>query len=287
MRVAFFKMLEDMFAKDDRLVLILGDLGVYTARNLFRDYPDRVFNIGICEQATVSIAAGLAKEGFMPIFYSIAPFAVERCLEQIKVDVGYQQLPVTIVSVGASYDYAALGCTHHCPADVELMTSIPDMRVYIPGSEKELTERFGDMYGYSPLYIRLSEKGHGLDLGLEQPDWNILRSGVGRGLIIAVGNVLDRVLGTYDELGLKEELIYVTSFYPDIGVILEGYDKIVIIEPFYQGTTARLLNTDANIFSIGVPRWFLTDYGTTEEHDNALALGTEHIRTQLKQFFND
>jgi transketolase len=278
-------MLEDLFARDDKLVLILGDLGVYTARNLFRDYPDRVFNIGICEQATVSLAAGLAKEGFRPIFYSIAPFAVERCLEQIKVDVGYQQQPVTIVSVGASYDYAALGCTHHCPADVELMTSIPNMRVYIPGSEEEMDTWFREMYGYQPLYMRLSERGHGLDLGLQYPSWDTVRDG-DDGLIIVIGNIADRVLEAYDELGLSVEAAYVTELSSDMGVIIENYDRTVIVEPFYEGTTVRLLDIEGDVCSIGVPRRFLSEYGSPEEHDNATYLSKEHIKTQLKLYFN-
>jgi len=282
MRAAFFKMLEDMFAKDDRLVLILGDIGVYTARNLFRDYPDRVFNIGICEQATISIAAGLAKEGFRPIFYSIAPFAVERCLEQIKVDVGYQRLPVTIVSVGASYDYAALGCTHHCPADVELMTSIPDMQVFIPGSESDMERFFPDMYGYMPLYMRLSEKGHGLDFKPEHASFDVMKEG-NRGLVVAIGNMLGVVMDACKDIDV--EVVYITGL--GIKGHIENYGRVAIVEPYYEGTTARLWNIDGDVYSIGVPRGFLTEYGTTEEHDNALALSTEHIRVQLKLFFND
>ena len=115
MRKQLVRTVEAVLSEDDRVVLLLGDIGVFGFRNAFERFPHRVYNVGILEQATISMAAGLALEGFIPIFHSIAPFAVERALEQLKIDFGYQRLPGVIISVGASYDYAALGCTHHCP----------------------------------------------------------------------------------------------------------------------------------------------------------------------------
>src|ERR1035437_3614724 len=128
MRKQFVVTVESLMAQDERLVLLLGDIGVFGFRHAFAQYPRRVYNIGILEQSSVSMAAGLAKEGFIPIFHSIAPFVVERAFEQIKIDFGYQNLGGIFVTVGASYDYAALGCTHHCPGDVALMKTIPNMR---------------------------------------------------------------------------------------------------------------------------------------------------------------
>jgi len=283
MRIAFFDMLEDMFAKDDRLVLILGDIGVYTARNLFRDYPDRVFNIGICEQATISIAAGLAKEGFRPIFYTIAPFAVERCLEQIKVDIGYQDLPVTIVSVGASYDYAALGCTHHCPADVEVITSIPNMRTYIPGSGAELKRDLGELYGIHPLYVRLSEREHRCSDMYNH--WSIVQDG-NKGLVIAVGNMLDRVILACIHFDVK--IIYINRLsFEMLSWLKEDESKVAVVEPFYEGTTARFIPNNIIVESIGTPRQFMTSYGVPEDHDIDSTITKEYIQIKLKKFFND
>jgi len=108
MRKQFVATIERLLDEDPRLVVLLGDIGVFAFRIAFKKHPKRVINIGILEQATVSLAAGLAKEGFIPLFHSIAPFVVERAFEQIKVDFGYQQLAGHFVSVGGSYDYAAL-----------------------------------------------------------------------------------------------------------------------------------------------------------------------------------
>ena len=98
-----------------------------------KKHPLRAHNIGILEQSTIGLAAGLSLAGHFPIVHTIAPFLVERAYEQIKIDLGYQQLGSNLVSVGGSYDYAGLGCTHHCPADVGILNKIPGIEIIVPG----------------------------------------------------------------------------------------------------------------------------------------------------------
>jgi len=133
MRRQLVKTITDILERDSRVVLLLGDIGVFGFREAFKKFPTRVYNIGILEQASVGLAAGLATEGMIPIFHTIAPFIAERALEQLKVDFGYQGLGGSFISVGASYDYASLGCTHHCPGDVQVLKTIPGMRIMVPG----------------------------------------------------------------------------------------------------------------------------------------------------------
>ena len=94
------------------------------------------------EQSTVSFAAGLAKLKFIPIIHSISPFLVERALEQLKIDFGYQKLGGNLVTIGSSYDYAKMGSTHHCPTDINLIGNIPDSEIIIPGTAKEFKSLF-------------------------------------------------------------------------------------------------------------------------------------------------
>ena len=84
----------------------------------------------------ISIAVGISNEGFNPIVHTIAPFIVNRAFEQLKIDFGYNKLKGNFVSIGSSYDYAALGCTHHCPEDVNLMYNIPGMDIVVPSSKQ-------------------------------------------------------------------------------------------------------------------------------------------------------
>ena len=127
MRKQFTSTTESILSTDERLVVLLGDIGVFGFRKSFEKFPKRICNIGILEQSTIGVAAGLAMTGFIPLVHTIAPFLVERSFEQLKDDFGYQKLGGNFVSVGASYDYAGLGCTHHCPADVAILKNIPNM----------------------------------------------------------------------------------------------------------------------------------------------------------------
>ena len=137
MRKTFTSTASKIIKENKNTALLLGDIGVYGFRDILSAHPERAFNIGILEQSMVSMAAGLASEGIIPIIHTIAPFIVERALEQIKVDFGYQKLPGNFVSVGASFDYAKLGCTHHCPGDVNILSNIPKVNIFIPGHAKE------------------------------------------------------------------------------------------------------------------------------------------------------
>ena len=118
MRKQLVKSVSNLLVNDKNTILLLGDIGVFGFRDSFKEYPDRVYNIGILEQSTISLSSGLSSVGLIPIVHTIAPFLVERCLEQLKVDFGYQELNGNFISIGSSYDYSSLGGTHHCPGDI-------------------------------------------------------------------------------------------------------------------------------------------------------------------------
>ena len=130
MRKKFVIATENIFKKFKNSFLLLGDIGVYGFRNLLKKEYKRAKNFGILEQGMISFAAGLSKMGFIPIIHTIAPFIVNRSFEQIKIDFGYQKLKGKFVTIGSSYDYAALGCTHHSPEDINLMINIP-MQIFL------------------------------------------------------------------------------------------------------------------------------------------------------------
>lgn len=280
MRKAFIKTVEDVFEMDDNAILILGDIGVFGFQPLKEKYPDRVINIGICEQATISIIAGLAKEGFHPIFYTIAPFAVERCFEQIKIDLSYQGLSATIVSVGGSYDYPGLGCTHHCPADIALLQTIPGMKIMFPSHKDDMGALLQLCHGDGLVYLRLTER----------PCIKTSIEGDIKNMVIACGDTIDRTVDAC--INMSVNVVECRCAHQLFIEAEMGYevDRIAIIEPFYEGTMLGPISTqfpNAKIRCIGVPRGFLTNYGTIEEHDKACGLDTESIRLKLKEFFNE
>ena len=278
----------DKLLKESNVILLLSDIGVFGFRNSFKNYPDRVYNIGILEQSTISLAAGLSKIGLIPIVHTIAPFLVERPLEQLKIDFGYQELNGNFISVGSSYDYASLGPTHHCPADIMLLKSIENFQIVVPGNSMELDVLLTSTYNNgSPTYIRLSEYEHTQNFNVKFGKANIIKKGK-KATLICVGNMLDNVIESTKDLDLT--ILYYTTLEPfDYKILLDNFnDKIIIVEQFYEGS----LNYDINIalqdkkyslYNIGMKRKFLINYGKKEEHDINLSLDTESLRKKITE----
>jgi len=284
--------MEDLMAKDPRLVLLLGDIGVFGFRNAFRLHSDRTYNIGICEQAMTGLAAGLAKEQLLPVIHSIAPFVVERCFEQLKVDLCYQRLPAKIVSVGASYDYASLGCTHHCPGDVAILRNLPGMEIVVPGTPAEFDRLFRSRYASeSPGYFRLSEGRHTETTSVEFGRAEVLRRGH-QGTIVAVGPMLSSVLEASREMDVS--VLYYTTLAPfDAATLRENSASgaIAVVGPFYEDTLTPDIMAAVNgratrLLSIGIPRRFLTNYGKAATHDKDCALTAPQLNARLQAFFD-
>ena len=161
MRKTFAKTIIELAEEDDKLVVLIGDISHYLLNEFERKFPDRFYNVGICEQTIMSMAAGMATEGLRPIVHTIAPFCVERAYEQIKVDLCYQGLDVTIVSAGGSFDYAHLGCTHHCYEDISILRPLPKMEIFTPGTNDEFNTLFKATWNNgSPKYYKMIADEH-------------------------------------------------------------------------------------------------------------------------------
>jgi transketolase len=292
MRKQFVRTTEDLMAKDGRVVLLLGDISVFGFRQAFQRYPERTYNIGICEQAMTSMAAGLAKEGLIPILHSIAPFVVERSFEQIKDDFCYQGLPGNIVSVGGSYDYAALGCTHHCPGDVGILRTLPGMEIVVPGTPEEFDLLFRAAYAHPhPTYFRLSERNNPQSCPVEFGRANVLQKGA-LATVLAVGPALTPALAAVK--GLDVTLLYYTTLAPFDGETLRqncARGRVALVEPYYRGTLAAEIHealgtSQVALETFGVPHRFLTNYGHAEEHDAAIGLTPAAIRERLEKLIH-
>ena len=288
------KTVECHLALDQKIVLLLGDIGVYGFRNAFNNYPSRVFNIGILEPATMSLASGLAKTELIPIIHTIAPFLVERSFEQLKVDFGYQCLGGNFISVGASYDYASLGCTHHCPGDVGILMNVPGIEIVIPGTSAEFDALFQQTYANGhPTYYRLSERENQTTQAVHFGKANVVKEG-SRATVIAVGPALQHVLPAVEDMDVG--VLYYSTVAPfDYKTLVDNLapcGKILLVEPFYSGTLSHEVCKAVHpkpiaIDTVGVPREFLTHYGRADEHDKYIGLDAENIRTKLEKMIND
>lgn len=158
MRTAFADELTRLI--DPRVVLLTGDIGNQLFDTFREAHPDRFYNCGVAEQNMTGVAAGMAMTGMRPITYTIAPFVTTRCLEQIRTDVCYHDLPVMIVAVGGGMSYANLGPTHHACEDIAFLRAIPNIAVVCPGDAWEVRAAMrAALERDHPTYIRLGKRG--------------------------------------------------------------------------------------------------------------------------------
>jgi len=121
--------------KDSRIILLVCDMGFGTIDTFREKFPNRIYNMGIMEQGTVGIAAGMAMTGLIPIVYSIVNFLAFRAIEQIRNNVIKQNLNVKFISSGANDYFKFLGYSHCCGEDDKKIMNLLGMQVYDPYEE--------------------------------------------------------------------------------------------------------------------------------------------------------
>jgi len=292
MRKQFVNTIKEIIKKNKKLFIVLCDIGVFGFREIFQKFNKQIINIGILEQSTISFSAGLSKCGFIPVVHTIAPFLVERALEQIKIDYGYQKLRGNLVSVGGSYDYSSLGCTHHCPGDINILKSIPEIEIIVPGCSREFDKLFKILYSNKKLtYFRLSETENFIENEVEPYKLKILKKGT-KGTIIAIGPVLNLLKKEVNSFDLN--ILYCTTIKPfdfkTFNKIIKIKEKILIIEPFYKGSVhdAVLQNEKKflSVKSISIPNKFIHDYGDKKDIDKKIGFSKNKIYKQITAYFN-
>lgn len=160
MRDAFVSELLLVARRDPQIMLVVGDLGFGVVDGFANELPAQFLNAGVAEQSMVGVAAGLASCGYRVFVYSIANFPTLRALEQIRNDVCYHRLDVTIVSVGAGVSYGTLGYTHHAVEDISIMRALPALRILCPADPMEARAAVHEVLGApGPAYIRLGKNG--------------------------------------------------------------------------------------------------------------------------------
>jgi len=292
MRAQMGLTIEALMDADPRLAVVLADISVGYFEQAASRHPGRILSLGIMEQTAVSLAAGLALEGFIPVVHSITPFVVERPFEQIKDDFCYQRLGGNFISTGASYDYGTDGTTHYGMGDVPILRTLPGMEIVVPGTAREFDRLFREAYADgAPTYFRLAEQVNGSDRPVRFGALDVVRPG-GQVTVIAVGPMLDRVVAAVE--GLDCGVLYCTTVSPFDGQTLRaavtpGVASVVVVEPYGEGAlvpdiVAALRPAPVRVEAIGVPRRVLSRYGTLDEHDAEVGLTGEAIRERIEAF---
>jgi transketolase len=293
MRQQMVKTLEELMAYDERLVVVLAEISNSLFNKNTSEFAERILNLGIMEQTMVSVAAGIAMEGLIPVVHSITPFLVERPFEQIKDDFCYQQLAGNFISTGASYDYSTEGMTHHGSGDVQILRSLPGMQIVVPGTPGEFDALFREAYANgSPTYYRLAVKSNPVEYPVHFAELAVVKQGK-QATVIAVGPMLASVLTAVEDMDVT--VLYCTTVAPFDGGTLRAASQssnVIIVEPYYEGVLvpdicAAMKQTPIRVETIGIPHKVLTHYGKPEQHDDALGLTPGGIRYRIERFLND
>jgi len=230
MRTAFFRALTELAERDERVHLVVGDLGFGVVETFAKRFPNRFVNAGVAEQNMTGIAAGMALSGKIVFTYSIANFPILRCLEQVRNDVCYHNANVKIVAVGGGLAYGSLGASHHATEDLAILRSLPRMVVVAPGDPAETEEATLAIAAHNgPCYLRLGRAGeatvHEGEIDFQLGRAIQLRSGKDFTLI-STGGLLEtslQVVATLDRGGLHGRVLSMHTLKPlDETAVLEA-----------------------------------------------------------------
>ena len=237
MRNAFIEELVTLAQAHDHIALVVGDLGWSVVEPFADRFPDRFINAGVAEQNMTGLAAGMASEGYHVFTYSIANFPTFRCAEQIRNDVDYHRLPVTVVAVGGGLAYGALGYSHHAVQDYALMRSMPNMTIAAPGDPMEVRACLRWLVANpGPSYLRLGKAGEpcihdavpeiapGRWLTLRDADRMLLSTGA------ALAAALERAETTHQGYGVATLPLWSMASKPSQAAQIAPHSELVTME---------------------------------------------------------
>lgn len=289
MRDKFANVIYKVGQRDKRICALVADISPAGSMMEFRKkFPDRFINCGVAEQSMIGIAAGLALRGMRPFCYTIATFSLYRPFEMVRVDLCYQNLPVTIIGMGAGLIYSTLGSTHHSFEDISIASSLPNMTVLAPCDplEMEKATMWCAKKNKGPVYMRLGKRG---EPNLTEKAKDKFTIGKLRYLrkfkekkivIITYGTIMNLVIKIADRLkkyNLNASVISCHTIKPldsnGIKKMLKTYKNIVIVEEHVPigGLSSRIIKINqelgkkiSNIISITCKDEFIHSYGTYE-----------------------
>lgn len=246
MRTSFINQLLEEARHNDKIFLLVGDLGYHVVEPFAQEFPERFMNVGIAEQNMAGVAVGLALTGYNVYIYSIGNFPTLRCIEQIRNDIAYHNANVKVVSVGAGYAYGSLGATHQATEEIGAMRVMPNMVVATPGDpvEARAIAKLSAEYD-GPMYIRLGKAGEKIvhvEANIELKPGDICPIQVSEEnkiAVLACGNILDSVyhqisdkILSYDLYSVsfvkpinKEQLKFIVEKHPDGIITIEEHQK--------------------------------------------------------------
>lgn len=261
MRTTFINQLVEEARKNDKIFLLVGDLGYNVVEPFANEFPDRFINVGICEQNMAGIAGGLAMNGWIVYCYSIGNFPTLRCIEQIRNDIVYYNSNVRIVSVGAGYAYGSQGVSHQATEEIGMLRTLPNMVICSPSDPLETKMIVKQSVTYQgPMYIRLGKAG-------EKNIWKLCkdnciigdilpyRIGKNKKAILVTGSIASSII---NESKSEQYDIYTVPYVKPLnndGIIdiANKYNEIVVVEEHQKscGVGSAIIERISDLYTDG------------------------------------
>jgi transketolase len=287
MRRQFKNTALDLAGQDERVVVILGDISFFLFKDFQEKYPTRFYNMGICENTLISVTAGLSSQGFHPFVHSIAPFMTERSLEQIKLDMCYNEFGGNIVTCGATFDYAWDGATHHAWTDLAALRLLPGMEVIQLGSEREVDALMRSQYNNKhPTYFRLSDNPHTIETNLEFGKGTVFKDVGSAVTVMTAGPLLPNVIEACRDIPVN--LVYFHTLKPIDKALIERFrdTRILVVHDAHGLQEAISEVPGLNMHYHGLPDAFCCFYGTVHDVRKRIGLDPAGIRAAAQRLID-
>ena len=304
MRNTFSEALYQEATQNSDVYIVVADISPAGSMAKFSSqYPERFINVGVAEQSMIGICAGLALKGCQPFAYTIATFSLYRPFEMVRDDLCYQNLPVTVVGMGAGVIYSTLGGTHHTMEDIAIAGAIPNMQIVAPCDPAECTEatRWCARQKNGPVYLRIGKAGEpDLTKGAEPWRFGKLRY-LRRGrdvCILSYGVITKMAVALADKLAAAGNSVSVVSCHTvkpldreGIIAALQNHKHVIVIEEHVpQGGLAPQtkqiawdIKASCRLDTFTLQDKFIHNYGSHDDllADHGLSLNTIGSRTGL------
>ncbi|MBC8413046.1 MAG: transketolase [Nitrospira sp.] len=269
MRNTFVDTIIDSCSERKDVFIISGDAGFGVFDDFQKSHPAQFINMGVAEQNMTSHAAGLALTDFKVFIYNIIPFVLYRNYEQVRNDICYQQLPVTLVGIGSGVTYAPGGMTHYSIEDIGIARTLPNLTVISPIDpvEARLAAEYA-LRSEGPVYVRLAKRGEPVMHARDTFDITVpqvIREG-GHIAIVFHGTVSFDVMAAREQLlseGIDVTLVSVPVVQPlnteALFDILDGKKQVLCVEEHFENS--GLGNIIAGHFAERRPSWSLRVMG--------------------------
>lgn len=289
-------------ARNKNIFLITGDAGFGVLDEFSAKYPERFLNLGVAEQNMISFGAGLGLVGFRVFIYNIVPFVLYRCYEQVRNDICYQAIPVTLIGIGSGLTYSPQGMTHYSVEDIALARTLPNLTVMSPADPVEAAKCVEYSFkSKAPVYIRLAKSGEPVLHNSRIKDITkpiALNSGKGVAVLFH-GSVSTEVVSALKTVRRKPLAISVPMLQPlDFEYLkkqLKGVHTLITVEEHYaEGGLGSILSEwisrerlDFILIKLGIKNEFIHAIKNNAGMRSHYGISSENIHKAIEEAYNE